>query len=235
MKLFPSDIRSTPATTDSLSPNSKSILAGAALVCGLSFVVGFFLLLGPLSVYVENSLDADFAVIFLQKQSLWLYLWNVAIYVVFGIALVFLCVALYAQVRCQRSILPTVMLCLGCVWATHAIAAGMVANVSLARVLELVDIDRSIAANVWLNGYTVKLGLGGSNELVGGLWLILASLSAGRAKLISSRLHGYGVLVGACGCSTVIPLWQEMGAVFGSWMILWFFWVSEVARGQTAN
>ncbi|MGB0865611.1 MAG: hypothetical protein ACPGSC_03835 [Granulosicoccaceae bacterium] len=210
-------------------------LAVAALVCGLAFVVGFVLLLGPLSLYVKNSLDADFALRFLQQHSTWLYLWNFTIYVVFGIALVFFCIALYLQSGCRHSMLPMVMLCFGCIWATHAIAAGMLANVGLARVLALAEIDASIAASVWLNNYTIKLGLGGSNEIIGGLWLVVASLSGRSKGVLGARLGGYGVLVGVCGCSTVIPVWQEMGAVFGLGVIGWFFCLSALAAQRVAN
>ena len=236
MELYSSRLgSSSSAETSALVTCNMRVLVASALVCGFAFVLGFVLLLGPLSLYVENSLDAEFSVGFLQQHFAWLYVWNAVIYVVFGIALVFFSVALYLQIRCQRSMLALLMLCFGCIWAAHAISAGMLANVGLQRVLELFDIDRSIAESVWLSTYTIKLGLGGSNEIIGGLWMIMASLVAGRSELINAKLRGYGVLIGACGCATVVPMWQEMGSVFGLGMIIWFFWMPAVVKAHVTR
>lgn len=199
----------------------KWVIATSSLVCGLSFVFGFALIAGPLRPYIGLVDRPDLALQFISDNYSLLYVWNAIIYLLFGVALLFLNAALSPSLGKARPVMKMLVLMFGGVWAAHVIASGMLANVSLGRVLAVAEVDTDMAEQLWLVLYTVTQGIGGNNELVGGLWLICLCL-AGRGVVFGHYLAVFGVVIGACGCLTLVPSLQYMGAVFGLGLILWF-------------
>jgi hypothetical protein len=66
-------------------------------------------------------------------------------------------------------------------------------------------------------------GLGGGNEIVGGIWTLLVSLAALRAGLLHRALNYLGVVVGVAGILSAVPALGEVGGgVFGLTQIVWF-------------
>ena len=74
-------------------------------------------------------------------------------------------------------------------------------------------------------------GLGGGNEVVGGLWVLLVSLAALWKGGLPKTLNYLGVVIGLAGLITVVPGIEVIGAlsglgvVFGLGFIVWFVWV----------
>ena len=58
-------------------------------------------------------------------------------------------------------------------------------------------------------------GLGGGNEIVGGLWVLLVSWAALRAGGLPRALNYLGLVIGVAGILTVVPALGELGAIFG--------------------
>lgn len=198
------------------------VMGLAAAVCAASFVFGFALLLGPLAGYADPALTPAQALAELARVRDWVALWNAVIYVLFGVSLVFLSLALYRRAAHLASLWPQVLLSFGLIWAAHAIAAGMLANVANARVLDLAPVDPALAQGLWLASHTAKLGLGGSNEVVGGLWLVAAATSARRVGLMGHWAAALGLLAGASGCTTMLLPGQVAEVLFGLGSIAWF-------------
>ena len=71
-------------------------------------------------------------------------------------------------------------------------------------------------------------GLGGGNEIVGGLWVLLLSWVALRAGGLPKVLNYLGVLIGVAGILTVVPAFDVLAAVFGLGQIVWFIWLGIV-------
>ena len=66
--------------------------------------------------------------------------------------------------------------------------------------------------------------LGGGNELVGGVWVLLVSISALAGGVFSRALNILGCVVGVCGIATVYPA-EALTAAFGLSQIVWFAWM----------
>ena len=65
-------------------------------------------------------------------------------------------------------------------------------------------------------------GLGGGHEIVGGLWVLLVSISALRADVFPKAVDYLGIAAGVGGLVTVVPGLEAVGALFGLGMIVWF-------------
>ena len=198
----------------------------AALVEATTFVVGFAVLLTLLApVYAAENVDPGEAVAFLADNRAIVHIWNLIIFVIFGIFLVVLSLALYERLKAGSTAMMQTATAFGIIWAGLVIASGMVANIGLGTVVDLYGKDPAQAATVWLALDSVGNGLGGGNEIVGGLWVLLISWAALRAGELPKVLNYLGVVIGVAGLITVVPALEVVGAVFGFGLIAWFIWL----------
>ena len=216
--------------------NLQRIGGIAAMVEATTFVVGFALLMTTLGPLSNGELDAAAQVSFLAEHSTITYAWNLIIYVVFGVFLAVLAPALHERLKSGAPALMQVATALGLIWAGLVIASGMVANVGAAAVIDLAGTDPARAGTVWLAVDTVVNGLGGGNEIVGGLWVVLLSVAALRSGALPKALSYLGLVAGSAGVITLAPPLTDVGAVFGLGLIVWFVWLGIVLlrRGNQA-
>ena len=199
----------------------------AAVGAAITFIIGFALyivLLVPAG-YGSLEIDAVKHAAFLVEHRNTMYAWNLIIYVLFGMLLVIVTLALHERLKEDAAGLMRTATAFGLIWCTLVIASGMVANIGASVVVELFAKEPALAATVWWSLMILVNGLGGGNEIVGGVWLLLVSLSILRSTALPRVLGYLGVVVGVAGIVTVIPLLQEAGSVFGLGLILWFAWV----------
>ena len=78
------------------------------------------------------------------------------------------------------------------------------------------------AEPVWSALDSVQNGLGGGNEIAGGVWVLLVSWAALTTAALPRALNYLGLTAGAAGLITVIPALEAVGAVFGIGLIIWF-------------
>ena len=143
--------------------------------------------------------------------------------------LVLLALALNEHLKAGSPAIAQTATAFGLIWAGLVIASGMVANIGAGVVIDLYGVDPTQAGTVWLAVDTVRNGLGGGNEIVGGLWVLLVSWAALRSGGLSRPLNYLSVLVSLAGLTTVIqPLGEIGGAVFGLGTIVWFVWLGIV-------
>ena len=117
----------------------------------------------------------------------------------------------------------------GLIWSGLVIASGMVANVGLSAISETYSRSAEEAANAWAIIGTVQDGIGGGVELVGGIWVLLVSVSSMiSGEILPKWLNWVGFIVGAAGIATIVPTLSELGAVFGLTQIIWFVGIGVV-------
>jgi hypothetical protein len=111
----------------------------------------------------------------------------------------------------------------GLIWAGLVIASGMISNIGTTVVVDLYSTDPNQAAATWLAINPVVEGLGGGNEIVGGIWTLLVSVAALRAGQLHRVLNYVGVVVGMAGILSAIPALGDVGGgIFGLTQIVWF-------------
>ena len=155
---------------------------------------------------------------------------NLLMYVIFGVVLIVLALALYDRLKSGAPANMQVATAIGIIWAGSLIASGMVANAGIAPVVALYARAPAQAALTWQGIESVASGLGNANgEILGGLWVLLVSLTALRAGGLPKGLNILGLLVGAAGIISLIPgLTDQMTGVFGLSQIIWFVWLGIV-------
>lgn len=201
----------------------------AAIICAGTYLFGFAMLVTVLAPagYGSDDIDAATVLAFASDHFALVAIWNLAIYVVNGLALAFLATALAARFRAHLPGLAQSILAIGLLWATLVTGAGMVANVGLEAALRRYATDPEGAANLWEVLHTVELGLGGGNEIAGGIWAILIGLAALISRRLPRALGWVSLVIGLSGLATLFPILGETpGAVFGLGYILWFGWVA---------
>ncbi|MDX1746142.1 MAG: DUF4386 family protein [Halobacteriales archaeon] len=214
-------VEGSEPSTETGTWNLQRIGGVAALTEAAIYVAGILYFLVVLD-YANVTGASQQVELFVANETS-LYAMNLLIYVVFGVVLVALVLALHDRLKAGA---PTVMqaaTAFGLIWAGLVIASGMITNIGTGVVVDLYSTDPNQAAATWLAINPVIEGLGGGNEVVGGIWTLLVSVAALRAGLLHRALNYFGVVVGVAGILSAVPALGEVGGgVFGLTQIVWF-------------
>lgn len=199
-----------------------ALYSAAALMFAM---VGYILIVGTLDV-----VDPVEKVAQLVDNQSFLYLLNLIAYVIWGIVLVPLALALYERLKTDSPAIMQIATVIGIIWACIVVASGQVSNVGMAMVVDLYSTDPNQAATVWMSIEAVANGLGSAGgEILGGTWVLLVSWAALRGNGLSRALNYFGALVGAAGVISAIPLIGLPGTViFGLGKMVWSLWLGIV-------
>lgn len=197
----------------------------AALICAGTYIFGFALLVTSLAErgFGTNDIDRVAVVHFTVENQSLMILWNTVIYILNALALAVLVVALARRMQTKSADWGSVTLAFGLMWTTLVLGAGMMGNVTTERVVALAAADFDAAVQTWEILHAVELGLGGGNEIAGGVWILCVSLAGLLHRALGKVVIGLGLLTGIGGLLTIFPpLGDVAGAVFGLGAIAWF-------------
>jgi hypothetical protein len=196
----------------------------AALYAGIAYIVG---MVGFLAVVdVSSVVDPVEKVALIADNQAFLHTMHLLIYVIWAFFLVVLSLALYQRLSAGSPGMVQTATVFGLIWAGIIIAAGTIYNVGMETVVELYGEDPAQAATIWQAIESVYRGLGGSNEVIGGIWVLLLSWGALRAARLPRVLNYLGVVVGAAGVISIVPPLAELFIyVFALGQIPWFIWL----------
>jgi len=214
-------IESTEPSVETGRWNLQTIGGVAALIEAAIYVAGIAYFLVILDYANVTAPRAEVELFVANQTSL--YAMYLLIYVVFGIVLVALVLALHDRLKTGAPSLMQAATAFGLIWAGLVIASGMIANIGIATIIDLYATDPSQATATWLAINPVVEGLGGGNEVIGGVWTLLVSVAALRAGMLHRALNYFGVVVGMAGILSAIPAFGEIGGgIFGLTQIVWF-------------
>lgn len=196
----------------------------AALYAGVAFIVG---MLGFLLV-VGWPDDPVQQVAVLVNNQVSLHILYVIVYQVWAVFLVVLTLALYERLKADSPAVMQTATAIGIIWATVVIASGMIFNIGMDNVVDLYGEDPAQATTVWLVIESVSDAIGGGNEILGGLWVLLISWAALQSRGLPRALNYLGIVIGAVGILSALPGLGDVGLIFGLVQIVWFIWVGIV-------
>ena len=199
----------------------------AALYAGAAYVVGMMGFL--LVVDVQSVVDPVEKVALMVDNLAFLYTLHLIVYVVWAFFLVVLALALYERLKAGSPAIVQTATVFGMMWACVIIASGMIYISGMGNVVDLYGKDPAQAATVWLAIDSVLAGLGGSTEILGGIWILLLSWAALRAGEFPRVLNYLGVAIGVSGIISVVPALAELFIyIYALGQIVWFIWLGIV-------
>jgi hypothetical protein len=195
-----------------------ALYAGAAYIVGM---MGFLLVVGWPDDPVQQ-------VAVLVNNQVSLHILYLIVYQVWAVFLVVLTLALYERLKADSPAMMQTATAIGIIWATLVIASGMIFNIGMDNVADLYGEDPTQATTVWLAIESVSNAIGGGNEILGGLWVLLISWVALQAGGLPKALNYLGIAIGAAGILSALPGLGDVGLFFGLVQIVWFIWVGIV-------
>jgi hypothetical protein len=207
--------------------NVQKIGGFAALYLAVAYAIGIALFLVVLDY--PHIVEPAQKVALLVNQSMVIYLTNLILYVLFGIFLVVLALALYERLQAVASAIIRMATAIGMIWAGMLIASGMVANAGIVPIVALYGKDPAQAAVAWVAIESVSNGLSSANgEILGGVWMLLVTWAAWHRNGLPRRLNYLGLVVGVLGIVSAVPGLNDLTGLFGVSQMLWFVWLGIV-------
>jgi hypothetical protein len=207
-------------------------MGGIAALIGAAtnlFALGVFATLLVPKGFGSN--DPSQAVAFLADNQAFMRVFDIIIYLVFGVSLVFLSLALYERLKAGSPALAQGVTTFGLIYAVLVIVVGTLEISNLSTVVKLYGENPAQAATVWLTLDSVATGLGGGGgeTIVNALWLLLLSYVALRARELPRVLNYLGLVIGVAGILTVLlTSLLLMAVVYGLGLIIWLTWLGIV-------
>ena len=169
-------------------------------------------------------------VTFLADNQAMMRLWYQIIFLVFGVCLIFLALALYERLKAGSPALAQVVTIFTLIWAVLVIVVGALSINNLSTVVELYAKNPAQAAMVWLTLDSVETGLGagGGETIVTGIWFLLLSWVALWTRGLPRVLNYLGVVLGVAAIVSVVLTSTGLAAVYGLGLIIWFVWLGIV-------
>ncbi|WP_422860010.1 DUF4386 family protein [Flagellimonas sp. S174] len=199
-------------------------LGGLSAILEALIYISAFIVYGGVLVYPSPVASPLSQYNFLSDNYRILSILNLTSYVLFGILLAVLVLALHQRLSRSSPTLSKLASIFGIIWVGLVIASGMISNIGLEEVLSIGIENPEHAMLVWTSVGIVTEGLGGGNEIVGGLWVLLVSLAAWKHQLFPKLLTFLGIFVGVAGVLTIYPL-DTFKELFGLSQIVWFVWI----------
>ena len=206
----------------------------SALYLAAAYLVGMIGFLGV--VDVSGVADPVQKLALMADNLTFLYIMHLIVYVVWGFFMVVLALALYERLKAGSPAIVQTATVFGIFWGCVIIISGMIYNSGMQNVVDLYAKDVAQAATVWLAIDSIIEGLAGSNEILGGIWILLISWAALRMGQLPRILNYLGVAVGVAGIISVVPALAEFFIfIFALGQIVWFIWLGIVMLCSKPN
>ena len=194
--------------------------AVSALIMAFIYLLGFaifFIALEP-----GRELNLNESIQFLKENQLVVMPTMFVLYVLAGINLIILVQSLSGEVKNDAPWQSQTVLIIGSIWCAMLIVAGFVYLTGMQAVFSLYPENAEQALTLSLVVNTVYEGLGGGNELIGGLWTVLISCLLLKLTPGYKSLHFFGIVVGIAGIVSIVPILTDAVMLFGLGQIFWF-------------
>ena len=213
--------------------SSLQKIGGVAALFQATIYISAFVFFGAFWDYPVSADDAQKLVFLTDNQST-LSIVNLTMYVAFGLLLAILVLATHQRLKTKAPVLSQTASVFGIIWVGLVIASGMIANIGLAAAIDLSATNAEQAMTLWIIINTIVEGLGGGNEVVGGLWVLLLSIAGLKTIALPKLLNWFGLFIGTVGILTIYPA-EVLTEIFGVSQIVWFSWLGAVMLASSKS
>ena len=211
--------------------NNTQRLGGLCALLEALIYISAFIVYGGILVYPGANAGISEKLEFLSDNYTVLSVLNFTSYVLFGVVLAGLVLALYERMKDYSPFYSKLTTVFGVTWVGLVIASGMISNIGMSSAIEIGVEEPDRAMTIWSSITIISEALGGGNEIVGGLWVLMLSVITLKGQLFSKPLSYLGIIVGLVGIMTVYPL-DLFKDIFGLSQIVWFIWVGVAMLRQ---
>lgn len=192
----------------------------AALYLATAYLVAIPYFLAVVKYQEATDPVSKFALLVTHAGSLKVFTY--ISYIIFGMVLAALSLVLHDRFKDQALVHARLVAVWGLIWACLLVANGMIYCVGMDHVLGLHSVDPAGALASWGTIEAVVNGLGGAGgEILGGPWVIVASIAGIRSRTFPRWIATLGIFSGLLGLLSVLPPVRETAQLFGITQILW--------------
>ncbi|PKN98917.1 MAG: hypothetical protein CVU42_10410 [Chloroflexi bacterium HGW-Chloroflexi-4] len=187
------------------------------------------------TVLVPNGDGSDYIAFLADNQSFMRAL-DMIIYLVFGVGILLLSLALNERLKAGSPSLVYPLTSFGLIYAVLVIVVGTLSISSMTTAVNLYGANPTQAATVWLALESVGKGLGGGGgeTMISGLWILFLSYVALQAREFPRMLNYFGLMVGVSGILSVFfPWFLGIAVLYGLGLISWLAWLGIVMLRNT--
>jgi hypothetical protein len=201
----------------------------SALVCAGTYILAMGLWSTILAPMADGSMPFDQFIAFFLPQQTIIFIWHFAMYLVNGVFLALLTLALYQRLKTGAPALAMAAACFGLLWTGLVFASGFITIYGWETIGKLASADPPQASMLRLVVDTITTGIDHSDRFLGCLWVLLTSWAALRSGELARPLNFLGLVIGIAGIvSSVAPALNELGYAFGLGVIVWWGWLGIV-------
>lgn len=200
----------------------------AALLSAASYVFAIGLFLTLMKPLADPGLGIGDYVAFSTAHGFLIYIWNFSMYIIHGVCLVILVLALHERIRGAAPRLSLVASGLGLIWTAFVLLSGFI-NLYGNEALAALYAKSPAGAETFKTALTtITVGIDTSDRCLGSLWMALISLGALRSRAMPKGASILGLVLGmaALALSLILPVTDVSASflfAFGAiawWVIL---------------
>jgi hypothetical protein len=231
-------VQNTDETKHNIVQKRRQKMTNLQKLGGIAALIGAATNLFALVTYVTllaptgyGSEDPGQIVAFLAGNQAIMRVWYIIIYLVFGVGLICLSLALHERLKAGSPALAQAVSTFGLIYAVLVIVVGALEISNLSTVVKLFGENPAQAATAWLTLDSVVAGLGGGGgeTIVNALWFLLISWVALRVKELPRILNFLGLVTGVAGILMVLlPSLSTAAVVYELGLPIWLVWLGIV-------
>lgn len=200
-----------------------------AILAAATYLFAIVLAGTILAPMTDLSLGFEEYMAFLTGNQTLIFIWHFSMYIINGISLVYLALALYERMKDGAPVLARAATIFGFLWIALVFASGLITNFGLDTLVTLYAKDPAQAESLKLALETITLGLDSSDKLLGCLWVGLISLAGIRTRTLPKVLAIFGMLISVVGLvGSTIPSLIAISYAFGVGVIFWWLFTGIV-------
>jgi Domain of unknown function (DUF4386) len=195
----------------------------SALIAAATYLFAMVLVFTILAPMADSSLSFEKYVEFYTAHKILIFIWHFAMYLINGVCLVILSLALYERLKSDAPTIMKIATVLGLIWASFVFLSGFIVLYGTEAFINLNGRNPIQAEILKKTIETITLGIDYSDRFLGCLWVGLVSIAALKKSTFPKMLNVFGIIISILGLiGTVIPRLTAISYVFGMGVIVWW-------------
>jgi hypothetical protein len=195
----------------------------SALVASSTYLFAFVMLFTILAPMNDSTLIFEKYIDFLEANKTLVFIWHFAIYLMNGVCLIILSLALYERLKSGAQVMMKTATVLGLIWASFVFLSGFLVIYGTEAFISLNITDPVQAEILKKTIETITLSIDHSDKFLGCLWIGLVSIAALKTGTLPKLLNIFGIVISISGLiGTVVPELIAISYAFGIGAIVWW-------------